>query len=136
MGMETLLRILRPKDSVRQIDAASILLETEIEQCLSYFERTESEARERGIKAAIEEATGNGKPLPVAPEFLKEPVRLESIHGGNYTVGRLGTGYFWEAEDNVRHRIGNGVIPADMIQAVQNITVPYALHVKSRENKA
>jgi hypothetical protein len=130
--METLLRILRPKDSIRQSDAASILLETEVEECLSYFERTESEARDRGIKAAIEEANENGKPPSVIPEFLIEPVKLKSIHGRKYTVGRLETGYFWQTGDNVQHKIGNGAVPGDIIQAIQNITVPYAAYIKSK----
>ena len=129
MGIEILRRILRPKDSIRQSDAASILLEAEIEECLSYFERTESETRDSVIKEAREKGI-----LPaVIPEFLMEPVRFKSIHGRNYTVGRLAKGgHFWETGDNVQHRIGNGAIPGDIIQAIQNITVPYAQYVKSK----
>lgn len=139
MGMEILRWILRPRDSISQSDVtASALLEAEIEECLSYFERTESETRDRGIKAAIEEATENGKPPPVIPEFLKGPVKLKSIHGRKYTVGRLvgrseKEGYFWEAGDNVQHRIGNGAIPSDIVQEIQNVTLPYAVHIRSRE---
>ena len=125
------MEIFRPKDSIRQSDAASVLLEVEIEECLSYFERTESETRDR----IIEEARTNGS-LPLAmPEFLKGPVRLRSIHGRNYTVGRLGNGYFWDAGDNKPHIVGRETVPGDIIDEIQNITVPYAAYVKSREIK-
>lgn len=84
----------------------------------------------------IEEARKNGTLPAVIPEFLMEPVRLKSIHGGKYTVGRLKEGYFWQTGDNIQHRIGNRAIPADLTQEIQTITVPYARYVKSRESKS
>jgi len=122
-----LTQIFRPKESILPSNVAiSASLGAEIEQCLSYFERTESETRDRVIKAAIQEAASNGEPPPVIPEILKGQVRLKGIHGRKYTVGRLEKGYFWEAGDNVRHAIGNKAIPSDIIDEIQTITLPYA----------
>src|ERR1035437_1952494 len=132
---ERLTQILRPRDYIRQSDATSLLLGAEIEQCLSSFERTESETRERVIKAAIKEAEEDRRRPPVIPEIFKGPVKMESIHGRNYTVGRLGNRYFWKTGDNVPHVVGKEAVPGNIVDEIQNITLPYAAYVQSRGNK-
>jgi hypothetical protein len=127
--------VTRKRDSIFSRDVATPTpLETEIEQCLLYFEGIQRDARDRVIKALNEEAAERGKSPLIIPEILKEPIRLKSIHGRKYTVGRLEKGYFWEAGDNVRHTIGKEMIPGDIIQEIQNITLPYAPYVKSRKS--
>jgi hypothetical protein len=125
---------LRPKEFISQRDVSILIpLKTEIEQCLVYFEGIQNDARERLMKD-LDEAVERGERIPTIPEILKEPIRLRSIHGRKYTVGRLGKGYFWEETgDNVRHTVGKEAIPGDIIHEVQNVTFPYAAYIKSRK---
>jgi hypothetical protein len=132
---ERVIQRLRPKESISQRDASTLIpLETEIEQCLVYFEGIQNDARGRLIKD-LDEAVERGERMLTIPEILKEPIRLRSIHGRKYTVGRLEKGYFWEeTEDNIRHTVGKEAIPGDILHELQNITLPYAAYIAIKEN--